>query len=551
MGICESKIQKEYNEKKPDIQISKSIKSNLTLKSNKREEKNNNVDESIINSQSFLKLEAYDLNVSRSICNITIETREGKKTGNGFFLKFYISKKIFYFLVSNEHFISNDIINRNPIINIIYDKSKNAYIKLDVNERKIKTFKDLGLDVILVEILEKDNISKECFLFFEKDEINKSIINSTVNIIKILKDVELKDEGKITKINKYNFLHSAGINKDSLGFPIILEKTNNIIGINGQENSKNAEFYGYFIFPAIDRIKNDILKRINMVEYKDGKYKWEDGTYYEGKISDNLPNGKGKKYNKNGNVLYEGDFINGQFEGKGKYIYDNGDYYEGQYKKGLQNGEGTLYYKNGDIMAQGNFTNDMLEGNGKYFFENGSYYEGEWKKGMRHGKGKEYYSNRKIKYDGDYFNDKKEGNGKYVFENGSYYIGKWKNGFKNGKGIEYYSDGNIMYEGDFINGKREGHGKYIWEDGTYYIGQYKNGLKHGKGTEYYSNGQIWYEGDFIMGEKEGNGKYIWEDGEYYIGQWKNGFIEGKGKMCDANGNVKQEGNWINDEFIEK
>ena len=83
----------------------------------------------------------------------------------------------------------------------------------------------------------------------------------------------------------------------------------------------------------------------------------ENGKYYLGELKNDLPNGKGIKYYSNGNILYEGDFINDKFEGKGKYIYDDGDY-----KNGLRNGKGIIYYKNGNIMSEGGYINDKKGG---------------------------------------------------------------------------------------------------------------------------------------------------------------------------------------------
>ena len=37
-------------------------------------------------------------------------------------------------------------------------------------------------------------------------------------------------------------------------------------------------------------------------------------------------------YYSNGNIIYEGDWVNDEREGKGKYIWENGEYYVGQYK---------------------------------------------------------------------------------------------------------------------------------------------------------------------------------------------------------------------------
>ena len=92
------------------------------------------------------------------------------------------------------------------------------------------------------------------------------------------------------------------------------------------------ENYGDFIYPAINIIKEDIRKKRNTGKYINGKYIWDDGKYYKGEFKNDIPNGKGIKYYSNGNILYEGDFINGKFEGKGKFIYDDGGCFIGEYK---------------------------------------------------------------------------------------------------------------------------------------------------------------------------------------------------------------------------
>ena len=75
----------------------------------------------------------------------------------------------------------------------------------------------------------------------------------------------------------------------------------------------------------------------------------------------------------------------------------------------------SIFYKNGNIKYEGDFINDKPEGNGKYYWENSEYYIGQFKNGFKHGKGIYYYKNGKIRYEGDFINDKFEGNGKYYW----------------------------------------------------------------------------------------------------------------------------------------
>ena len=463
MGICESSNNKTKSgiTTKETTEINKKIKKDVPIKTIQTIEKTGRVKECLLEKSPFEKINRYFSNVSKSICKIKIETIKEtyieKKSGTGFLLKKYIDQELFYCLISNEHVISKDIINNNnSTIYISYDNEfKIMNIKLNTKERYIKSFIDIGLDITVIEILlDKDNISKEYFLFPEIEMENNRLINSKVYIPQYAKGKELVNaRGEIKEINEYEFTHLVSTEQGSSGSPIFLENSIDVIGIHKESNKNKSENYADFIYPAINIIRKDIREKRNKGKYENGKYIWEDGKYYMGEFKKNIPYGKGIKYYKNGNILYEGEFINGKFEGNGKYIYDDGEYYIGQYKNGLRNGKGTIYYTNGKIKIEGDWINGELEGNGKYIWENGEYYIGQWLNGKRHGKGKEYYKNGDIKYDGDFVNDKYEGNGKYIWENGEYYIGQWKNGLRNGKGTMYYANGKIKYEGDWIDDK--------------------------------------------------------------------------------------------------
>ena len=68
---------------------------------------------------------------------------------------------------------------------------------------------------------------------------------------------------------------------------------------------------------------------------------------------------KRKKYDINfGYLVYEGEFLNGRSNGKGK-LYKNGKlFYEGEFKNNSRNGKGKEYDKNGNIIFDGEYEND-------------------------------------------------------------------------------------------------------------------------------------------------------------------------------------------------
>ena len=97
-------------------------------------------------------------------------------------------------------------------------------------------------------------------------------------------------------------------------------------------------------------------------------------------------NGKGTIYNNFQQILYEGEYSNGERNGKGR-----------EYKSDL--------IKN--LIFEGEFLFGKRNGIGKEYNKNTIIYEGEYSKGERHGKGKEYDNNGKLIFEGEYFNGKK------------------------------------------------------------------------------------------------------------------------------------------------
>lgn len=78
-----------------------------------------------------------------------------------------------------------------------------------------------------------------------------------------------------------------------------------------------------------------------------------------------------------GNV-YEGETINGKFDGYGKVTYLNKDIYEGEWSNDFKNGYGKMIYSNGDVY-EGNWVNGEKEGDGIMKYNNGNILVGKWK----------------------------------------------------------------------------------------------------------------------------------------------------------------------------
>ena len=90
--------------------------------------------------------------------------------------------------------------------------------------------------------------------------------------------------------------------------------------------------------------------------------------FFSGKYIIYESNKIGKEYNGNDDTLqFEGEYLNGERNGKGKEYFNDTLQFEGEYLNGKRNGKGKEYYDNGRLK-----------------------FEGEYLNGKRHGKGKEY-----------------------------------------------------------------------------------------------------------------------------------------------------------------
>ena len=219
-----------------------------------------------------------------------------------------------------------------------------------------------------------------------------------------------------------------------------------------------------------------------MDNYVEGvEYSPDGEKLYEGLFMNNKPKeGKNiKLYELDGDLKYEGDFLDGQFHGYGT-LYEKSDYrqkrissefnniyYIGEFKSNKFNGQGKIYknhYLGKDLFYEGNFVNDNYSGKGKIYYQNKEiFYEGQFENNNIFGKGIKYYKNGKIKFQGTFSNNKCT------------------------QGIYYSPDGIKLYEGEFKNEiPLESENIIIYDNNTnkIYEGEIHNGLYEGKGIEY-------------------------------------------------------------------
>jgi len=188
---------------------------------------------------------------------------------------------------------------------------------------------------------------------------------------------------------------------------------------------------------------------------------------FEGAFRNGERNGKGKEYTdllkfgrkgvlfddtryELSNLLFEGEYLNNERNGEGKEYENDILKFKGNYLNGEKNGYGEEYDKNGKILFKGEFVkghkkegkefiNEKLEFEGKYLFDK--------------------------KFDGNGFDEKgkviytlKKGNGKVKeYKNGNLiFEGEYLMGKRSGKGKEFDElFGRVIYEGEYLDGKRK------------------------------------------------------------------------------------------------
>jgi antitoxin component YwqK of YwqJK toxin-antitoxin module len=171
--------------------------------------------------------------------------------------------------------------------------------------------------------------------------------------------------------------------------------------------------------------------------------------------------------------------------------------------------EGKEYYNNGQIKFEGEYLNNKRY-NGKLYDINGNI-ECEIKYGK--GFGKDYYYNGILKYEGDYYlNGKGKEYNEYdilIFE------GEHLNGKRNGKGKEYFC-GELVFDGEYLYGKKHGKAKEYdkYKNKLLFEGEYLYGKRNGIGKEYnWYNGILEFEGEYLNGKRNGIGREYDEDGK--------------------------------------
>ncbi|KZV16573.1 junctophilin-3-like [Dorcoceras hygrometricum] len=187
--------------------------------------------------------------------------------------------------------------------------------------------------------------------------------------------------------------------------------------------------------PGIGKVeKKQSMKKI----IREGVEFYSNGDFYEGEFHKGRCSGSGV-YHYFVSGIYEGDWIDGRYDGYGIENWARGSRYKGQYRQGLRHGYGVYKFYTGDTYA-GEWCNGQSNGIGEQICADGISYIGEFKGGVKHGLGCYHFRNGD-RYTGEYFGDKMHGFGVYQFANGHLYEGSWHEGGKQGYGMYTFRNG--------------------------------------------------------------------------------------------------------------
>lgn len=224
---------------------------------------------------------------------------------------------------------------------------------------------------------------------------------------------------------------------------------------------------------------------------------------YSGTLTDGVLQGEGKEYDEDGLLRYEGQFVNGVYEGDGSLYEAGALVYSGAFSGGLANGMGSAY-------ADG--------------FK---CYDGAFVEGLYQGEGTEYYPDGTVKYRGSFAAGVYEGTGTSYYETGERaYVGDFADGLREGEGTEYAEDGSLLYKGSFAAGLYEGAGSRYLENGDVIQAEFVAGATDGN-IAWYRDGKLWYNGGAVDLTPDGFGTLYSDSGKaVYAGEFDQGTLDG-------------------------
>ncbi len=256
--------------------------------------------------------------------------------------------------------------------------------------------------------------------------------------------------------------------------------------------------------------------------------------------------GKYNGFYPNGKLKFDGNYVQGDFDGPYKlYFFDGSPHSVQYYRKGEPDSTYKSYFYGGQLNIEGQYKLGKKSGTWKYYNIKGMLRSTEeYKNGELSGHSISYYDNGKINLEITYKSGDRNGptkkhepGGQLIYQINykdnlpQTYSYTGKDGklvadipFVGGSGIikSYYSNGQLATEHDYVEGKSNGLYKLYYPNGKIFSERTDNyDLTNGIMNVYYENGQLQsfynYKDDNLHGPyKEYNDKgIVTEEGNYY------------------------------------
>ena len=283
---------------------------------------------------------------------------------------------------NNVNYNNTNWLNSNEIDDEIDDFIRNEFTKY---------FKDLLIKLSLIQnIVNKNNIARLLILNNQKlDDIYSQSILDEKAIKSLIKKI-IPNSNYITFISLFSqtksFLFWLSDVSENLFYLSPYISSDKSITIYFEDGTTYIGTLNKGLFDGFGTLSSFDNKNLYTGEWKEGLKNGKgqlitEKIKYSGKFENDLFNGnKGVLCDEKGNI-YEGDFVNGKFEGYGHYKMSNGDNYIGQFKNGFFDGKGQLTDKKGNVF-NGNFVKGKREGYGLIVNNKGETIEGKYKDGI-------------------------------------------------------------------------------------------------------------------------------------------------------------------------
>lgn len=310
-------------------------------------------------------------------------------------------------------------------------------------------------------------------------------------------------------------------------------------------------YFKNFSYTTAYSIENEDFKKVvekNVDEIKEflslGYTKWtqlssKDDIVIEGKTKHFLKNydngvitgqgelddqgttsGNWQYFNKQGQLIAKGKFIDGKREGNWEWYYNTGNLKEtGQYSKGLSEGIFETYHKNGNKKNRINFSRGEVDGAYVSHSETGALQESrQYVGGVMNGMRRFFY----------------EADSDLV-----YYEYPIKDGKANGAYKEYYPNHTVSKTMTLVNGYSQGEEKSYYYNGQLSaVATYTNDSYQGPFTTYFTTGEVETTGFYTDGKFNGEHKTFFPSGVIREqSQYDAGDLEGSYLVYDRDGNL--------------